>query len=188
MDTNLESRKGFLAKWFAPKLTQYPKPSSLGAIDDVAISVARVLSILEALATVSTAPSGLSEVPPTLVPLNVKRTFRAWSHNPAFTAAGVSESEPANFFVPAGCDAVELLTGPIELVPGTGSKPDLDLPTYSGRARILINGSERTVERLQPGDLVTVIIPWRASGTHAVPGGRLRQLVHVHFFKGDATS
>ncbi len=219
-DSNLDERKGFLAKWFAPKLSQYPKPTSLGSIDDVAISVARVRTILEALAI------GLSQsapvlvpsvIPLTVVPISLtKRTFRAWSHNPEFVGpdevawfeadgdprkqptkedllsmfldSRTIDGAPVTFTVPRGCDSIELLTGPIEVVPGVGAKEDLELPAFAGRARVLIDGTERKVDRLEPGERITVIIPWRASGTIALPVGRLRQLVRVHFFQSDTPS
>ena len=304
VDPNVDPRSGVLAKWFAPKLTQYPRPaalpSSLGGITDVTIASARFRALLDALAvagitpsptpvaggasapssgpssvaslsdalllhllmsmaprdpgatastpvviaptSVPTAPATASVVPATPVattpvaatpatpasispapvlpvlvvpsPTKIKTTFRAWSLNPDFVGPGIAtlfdsegesrhdelsedvlsmllesqsvDSDPLTFNVPDGCNAVEILAGPIETVPGAGTKEDLDLPAFTGRARVLANGCDCSVDRLHPGDELTVIVPWRASGAISLPSGRLRQLVHVHFFKGDA--
>jgi len=308
VDPNVDPRDGVLAKWFAPKLTQYPRPaalpSSLGGITDATIASARFRALLDALAvagitpsptpvagaassaasvasgsasvaslsdalllhllmsmaphdpaagagapvviaptpvaTVPTvaqaapatpaAPAPVSAVPAPVVPApvlpapvvlpatvaKIKTTFRAWSLNPDFVGPGIAtlfdsegesrhdelsddvlsmllesqsvDSDPLTFKVPDGCNAVEILAGPIETVPGAGTQEDLDLPAFTGRARVLANGCDCSVDRLHPGDELTVIVPWRASGAISLPSGRLRQLVHVHFFKSDAPS
>jgi len=306
VDPNVDPRDSVLAKWFAPKLTQYPRPaapSSLGGITEATIASARLRALLDALAVAGITPSptpvasaaitaaspsvatsgapsmaSLSDalllhllmtmaprdpatgagtpvvIAPTCVPTapaspvsapvavapatpavttpvtptpispapvvpqpaKIKTTFRAWSLNPDFAGPGIStlfdaegearyddvnedvlatllesqsvDGDPLTFNVPDGCNAVEILAGPIETVPGAGTQEDLDLPAFTGRARVLSNGCDCSVDRLHPGDELTVIVPWRASGAISLPSGRLRQLVHVHFFKSDAPS
>lgn len=135
--------------------------------------------------------------------------LRAWSLNPEFAGPGISafcdengdiaesvqdddllellewvsiDSEPVCFRVPDGCNAVEILTGPIEIVPNVGTDSDLDFPIATGQVRVLANGCACTVDKLRPGDTLQIVVPWRGSGAVALPAGRLRQLVHARFY------
>jgi hypothetical protein len=97
------------------------------------------------------------------------------------------EGDALTFTVPDGTDAVELLAGPVEMVPGVGSPEDLEQPAFTGAARLLANGCECAVDHLHPGDELTVVIPWRVSGAISLPAGRLRQMIHAHFYKRDTS-
>jgi hypothetical protein len=139
--------------------------------------------------------------------------LRAWSFNPDFDGPGISrfcdengdiaesvedddllellewvsiDSDAVCFRVPDGCNAVEILTGPIEVVPNVGTDSDLDFPIATGQVRVLANGCACAVDNLRPGDTLQIVVPWRGSGAVSLPAGRLRQLVHARFYAQSA--
>jgi len=179
-------------------------PSSVPvAPSSVPTTTATPSSVPVAASLVAVAPSSGGSGPRDLI-------LRAWSFNPAFEGPGLTtfcdengdiaesvedddllellewvsiDSEAVCFRVPDGCDSVEILTGPIEVVPSVGVDSDLDYPIATGQVRIAANGCACAVDNLRPGDTLSVVVPWRGSGAVSLPAGRLRQLVHARFYR-----
>jgi hypothetical protein len=92
------------------------------------------------------------------------------------------DSTPIVFTVPEGCDAFDLLYGPIEVNPGFGCPSDLDQIVTIGEATVTANVSG--INRpLAPGDQLVVTVPWRAASWVELEAGRLRCQVVAQFFK-----
>jgi hypothetical protein len=160
----------------------------------------------------ATAPATVADAPAPVVPIALpmmatalprSKLRRAFVFNPSFTphyrtaheelmeqmideviAARmvVKDATPVVFIVPEGCDAVDLLYGPIEVTPGCGCDSDLDQIVTVGEAKLSANvcGIDGP---LVPGDQIMVTVPWRAASWVDLEAGRLRLQVLAHFYK-----
>ena len=157
---------------------------------------------------VITAPVALATLPPPLDPACASKLLRAYVFNPeiapcvptaqeAYLAEVLGDGEalpsrlasrdatPVAFVVPDGCDAMDLLYGPIEVNPGCGCDSDLDQIVLTGEAKLSAN--VRGVDRpLEPGEQIIVTVPWRAAGWVSLPAGRLRMQVMARFYRASS--
>jgi hypothetical protein len=94
----------------------------------------------------------------------------------------IADATPVVFVVPEGCNAVDLLYGPIEVTPGCGCDADLDQIVTVGEAKLSANVCDLDGP-LVPGDQLMVTVPWRAASWVDLESGRLRMQVLAHFYR-----
>jgi hypothetical protein len=170
---------GCLTRWFGPKLQDYnippPRPVPFATTEAAAAPAAN--------AGLTANGEGISDV-----------TFRGFTFNPAFEAkhrrgehehekdshALTHDAEPVVFVVPAGCDALDLLYGPIEVNPDVGDDGDLEAAVSIGKAKLQASTCDLT--RLRAGDQVSVIVPWRGHARLELEAKHLRAEVIAHFY------
>jgi hypothetical protein len=129
-------------------------------------------------------------------------TFRGFTLSPAFEPkhrkadakehehreelyAVTHDAEPVVFVVPPGCDALDLLYGPIEVNPDVGDDEDLDAAVSIGKAKL--QASTCDLSRLRAGDQVSVIVPWRGHARLDLDAKHLRAEVIAHFYRSQQT-
>lgn len=144
----------------------------------------------------STADLRLPASPPQSVP-SVPVFQHAYAFNPAFHGERkkahdehvTHEPQPVSFTVPDGCNAMEILFGPVELAPITGQPQDFDHVIQTGKARVVdaVRGRALDEASISPGQQVAVIVPWRAASTARIEAGRLRMLVMARFFASNSS-
>ena len=175
---------GCLSQWFGPKLQDYnippPRPVPYAT---TGVAVASAASAI--------APANGEGLP--------DATFRAFTFNPAFepkhrraehehekeSHALTHDAEPVVFVVPDGCDALDLLYGPIEVNPDIGDDEDLDAAVSIGKAKL--QASTCDLSRLRAGDQVSVIVPWRGHARLDLDAKHLRAEVIAHFYRSQQT-
>jgi hypothetical protein len=92
------------------------------------------------------------------------------------------DATPVVFIVPEGCDAVDLLYGPVEVNPGCGCDSDLDQIVTVGDAKLSANVGGLDGP-LTPGQQIIVTVPWRAASWVELDPNKLRLQVLAHFYK-----
>ena len=174
---------GCLTRWFGPKLQDYnippPRPVPYATAEAAAAPSANV--------GVTANGDGLPDA-----------TFRELTFNPAFEPkhrrgeakehdhreelhAVTHDADPVVFVVPAGCDALDLLYGPIEVNPDVGNDEDLEAAVSIGKAKL--QASTCDLSRLRAGDQVSVIVPWRGHARLDLKAKHLRAEVFAHFYR-----
>ena len=93
-------------------------------------------------------------------------------------------SGPIAFAVPEGCNAVELFVDPIEHNPNVGCADELELVVTTGPLRLSDNAQPDNGP-LQPGDQMTVTVPWRYASWVELAPDHLRVEVTARFFAVD---
>ena len=179
--------RGWLTRWFGPKLQDYNMPSPPPVpYATVAAETSRV------------APSGATANGDGVA----DATFRGFTFNPAFEPkhrkadakehehrdelhAVTRDAEPVVFVVPPGCDALDLLYGPIEINPDVGDEEDLEAAVSIGKAKL--QASTCDLSRLRAGDEVAVVVPWRGHGRLDLEAKHLRAEVIAHFYRSQQT-
>lgn len=180
---------GCLTQWFSPKLQDYnippppPRPIPYATAGAAAAPAAPQVGAMNG--------DGLPDA-----------TFRAFTFNPAFEPkhrraeskeqerheehhAVTHDAEAVVFIVPAGCDALDLLYGPIEVNPDIGDDGDLDAAVSIGKAKLQASTCDLT--RLRAGDEVSVIVPWRGHARLDLEAKHLRAEVIAHFYRAQQT-
>ena len=94
-----------------------------------------------------------------------------------------SDASPIAFAVPDGCNAVDFLLGPIEVNPGLGEASDFDEVVTVGELRVSRNGCLPTNAPLQPGEQLTVVVPWRHARWVELGAHRLRLPIYARFYQ-----
>lgn len=96
---------------------------------------------------------------------------------------------PVSFVVPAGCDAVDLTMGPIEVSPG-GHDKDLNHVIQTGKWRVVDGDTGEAIDEvaIAQGQHINVIVPWRTLSKTRLEAGRLRAFVFAHFYAKDITN
>jgi hypothetical protein len=174
---------GCLTQWFGPKLQDYNIPPARP------VPYAMAESMAAPRGPVAPAADGVSDA-----------TFRAFTCNPAFepkhrrpetkeqererheeARAVTHDAEPVVFVVPPGCDALDLLYGPIEVNPDVGDDEDLEAAVSIGKAKL--QASTCDLSRLREGDEVAVIVPWRGHSRLELDAKHLRAEVIAHFYR-----
>lgn len=169
-------RSDFFDRLFAPTQIAYPVPACSVALPGEVLSPERCAAM-----------GG--------------RTVRAFSLSPEFVASSdasateemietmtgepldartiTKNAAPLAFVVPEGCDAVDILFGPVEVNPGVGRDVDLDEAISVSAVRF-----STTLDRaLVPGEQFSVTVPWRGASFAHLGAGRLRVLVIARFYK-----
>lgn len=176
MPVTCPQQQSCLTRWFAPKPIDYTVPPPPVRPPIAPLSSAAVQRAVPAVAT--------SDV-----------TLRAYTHNPAFEPkhhakqhehdqhALSRDAEPVTFVVPVGCNAVDLLYGPIEVNPGVGDDKDLDAAVSIGKAKL--QASTCDLLRLREGDELAVVVPWRGSSRLDLDANHLRAEVIAHFYQAE---
>jgi hypothetical protein len=180
---------GCLTQWFGPKLQDYnippppPRPIPYAAAGPATASTAPQAAAMNG--------DGLPDA-----------TFRAFTFNPAFEPkhrkaeakehehreelhAVTHDAEPVVFVVPPGCDALDLLYGPIEINPDVGDDDDLAAAVSIGKAKL--QASTCDLSRLRAGDEVAVVVPWRGHARLDLDAKHLRAEVIAHFYRSQQT-
>jgi hypothetical protein len=94
------------------------------------------------------------------------------------------DATPIKLKVPQGCNAIEVILGEIEPMPG-GTAADIADLLDAGKQRITDTaGGELDETQLNPGDVVNLVIPWRALATATIAEGSARRSVRVEFYNG----
>jgi hypothetical protein len=171
------AQAGCLTQWFGPKLQDYNLPPP------------PPVPYATAASATSASPAASDGLP--------DATFRAFTFNPAFEPkhrraetkehehheerAITRDAEPVAFIVPVGCDALDLLYGPIEVNPDVGDDEDLDAAVSIGKAKL--QASTCDLSRLRAGDEVAVIVPWRGHARLDLEAKHLRAEVIAHFYR-----
>lgn len=86
------------------------------------------------------------------------------------------DSAPVAFVVPDGFNAVEFMTGPVELDPVHGKATDLDEVVTVGELKSTV------VPPLKAGDQVSVVVPWRYASWVELSADHLRLPIYARFF------
>lgn len=177
MPVTCPQQQSCLTRWFAPKPIDYN------------VAPPTVPPPIIPLA----APSAQRAVTANVTPQGKDATLRAFTFNPAFEPkhhgkqheheqhALTRDAEAVTFVVPVGCNAVDLLYGPIEVNPGVGDDKDLDAAVSIGKAKL--QASTCDLSRLREGDELAVIVPWRGSSRLDLDANHLRAEVIAHFYQ-----
>jgi hypothetical protein len=180
--------RGWLTRWFGPKLQDYNMPAPPPPVPYVTAQVATSPASASS-ATVN--GDGVADA-----------TFRGFTFNPAFEPkhrkaetkehehreelqAVTHDAEPVVFVVPPGCDALDLLYGPIEINPDVGDDDDLAAAVSIGKAKL--QASTCDLSRLRAGDEVAVVVPWRGHARLDLDAKHLRAEVIAHFYRSQQT-
>lgn len=179
--------RGWLTRWFGPKLQDYnvPPPAPPVPYATAQAETSRVA------ASATANGDGVADA-----------TFRGFTFNPAFEPkhrkadakehehreelhAVTHDAEPVVFVVPPGCDALDLLYGPIEVSPDVGDDEDLEAAVSIGKAKLQATTCD--LSRLRAGDQVSVIVPWRGHARLDLEAKHLRAEVIAHFYRAQQT-
>lgn len=200
----------WIDEFIGPTYQTYPVPPPTTTTGGTSTSTPGGTSTPPATSTPASAPSSassspattrqlLSVAPATAMPI-APQFQRAYCTNPVFHGERgekaerkgpeehvTREAEPVSFTVPAGCNAVDLWFGPIE--PAPGARPqDFQHVIQTGKARVLDGdaGGELDETKLQPGQHLAILVPWRAAASTKLEAGRLRMAVIAYFFAVNA--
>jgi hypothetical protein len=89
------------------------------------------------------------------------------------------DGEPIAFTVPDGCNAVDFFVGSVELNPGVGRCEDTEEILILGN--LVINGGDAPTE-IDPGDVISVVLPWRYASWVELAADHLRAPIHARFY------
>ena len=179
------SSGGWLARWFGPTLLDYNLPPAPPVVVPLAMATPASAMAQPMAQAAVTSPTGQSSSVP-------DATFRAFTFNPSFepkhrgaehereSRSLTRDADAVVFTVPDGCDALDLLYGPIEVNPDVGSDEDLEAAVSIGKAKL--QASTCDLSRLRGGDQVSVIVPWRGTSRLHLGAQRLRAEVIAHFY------
>jgi hypothetical protein len=92
------------------------------------------------------------------------------------------DSAPIKLTVPPNCNALEVTLSAIEPAPG-GVEADTAELVDAGKQRIVdVAGGELDETALNPGDVVYLVVPWRAPAKAKIDAGKARRAVKVEFY------
>ena len=170
-------RSDFFERMFAPQALDYPLPPC--ATSPAACSSAERCAALAGkfVRAFVTNPEFIES---TSAPA-AEAMIETMTGEPVATRMIVKEASPIAFVVPEGCDAVDVLFGPVEVNPGIGRESDLAEVVSVGSVRFSHGAS---IDRpLVAGEQLTLTVPWRAASFASLGAGRLRVLVLARFYK-----
>lgn len=197
----------WLDDWITSYYT-YPLPQGAAAtgtgtpVVSVVPGTPAAPAAVAAAAAAAATPASQQQLPaavPAVVAGGVAVLQRSYSYSPEFRGEGsrraagehtTHDAPPVTFTVPAGCNGLDLLFGPIETSPGAQPR-DFDHVVQTGKARVVnaVAGGELDQTKLTPGQQIAIIVPWRMATTAAVPAGHLRvELVAQFYAAAPATS
>jgi hypothetical protein len=176
--------RGWLTRWFGPKLQDYSMPPPAPVPYATAAQVVTLSSTTANVDGVADATFRGFTFNPAFEPKHRKADTKEHEHREELHAA-THDAEPVVFVVPPGCDALDLLYGPIEVNPEVGDDKDLDAAVSIGKAKL--QASTCDLSRLRAGDQVSVIVPWRGHGRLDLDAKRLRAEVIAHFYRSQQT-
>jgi hypothetical protein len=92
------------------------------------------------------------------------------------------DGAPIKLTVPPNCNALDVTLGAIEPAPG-GVEADIAELLDAGKQRITDSaGGELDETALNPGDVVYLVVPWRAPAKAKIDAGKARRAVKVEFY------
>lgn len=169
-------RSDFFDRLFAPIPIAYPIPACGAALPGETMSPERCAALAgRTVRAFALSPEFVDSSDPSAT----EEMIETMTGEAFETRMVTKDAAPIAFVVPEGCDAVDILFGPLEVNPGVGREVDLDEVIAVGTVRF-----NTSLDRaLVPGEQFSITVPWRAASFAHLGAGRLRVLVIARFYK-----